>query len=639
MQQKKILVVDDNEAIHYDFRKALEINKKNNGALNELRNKVFSDASVSSAATSFPSFIIDSAYQGFEAIELVKKSSERQENYSLAFIDILMPPGIDGVTTIEKLWEIDPDLQIVICTAHSDYSYEEMYQRLKGSDNFLILKKPFDIIEILQLVSSLTRKWELNRQARQQLKRQREQINDYFQEADFLYRLSQLSQTEFSTKDALQFYVNEICNLRDWSIGHIYRIEKNEDESVWLHSTDIWSVQDKNQLKKSHSEIKKNILKSGKGLAKKILETRKAYLIEDLSEDQELPQIHALIKEGIKGALAIPIKLYDAVIAVVEFFSINPIHKNQQLSDLTLAAANQLGLLLERRRNEKELKENYKKLQDLYTEMQNTQAQLLQHAKLVSIGQLAAGVAHEINNPIAFIKSNTETLHQYIKTYRNLFDHLNTVFSQLDLTTQAHWKNLVEQKNFEFIMADSEEIIKESLEGLDRVGAIVSDLKSFSHTDEAEIQEADIHHCIDVTLKMIWNELKYNCLIIKDYGEIPFLHCYPRQLNQVFMNLLVNASQAITHQGEIKITTRCIDEAIHISIKDSGEGINPENIEKLYDPFFTTKPIGTGTGLGLSISYNIIKKHGGKIKVESELGKGTTFIVILPLHGIEQLEN
>ncbi|RUR11626.1 ATP-binding protein [Legionella sp. km772] len=634
MQQKRIMVVDDNEAIHYDFRKALEINKKNNSALHELRNKVFSDSSIVNASTSFPSFIIDSAYQGLEAIELVKKSVEKQDPYALAFIDMLMPPGIDGVTTIEKLWEIDPDLQIVICTAHSDYSYEEMYQRLKGSDNFLILKKPFDIIEILQLVSSLTRKWELDKQARQQLKRQSEQINYYFKEADFLYRLSQLSQTEFSTKEALQFYINEICSLRDWSIGHIYRAEREEDETVSLHSTDIWYVRDKNQFKKYQNEVKKTVLKAGEGLAGKILETKAAYLIEDLSLDPELTHTQTLISNGIKGALIIPIKLYDTVIAVVEFFSLKAIHSNQQLSDLTLAAANQLGLLLERRRNEKELKENYKKLQALYTEMQNTQAQLLQHAKLVSIGQLAAGVAHEINNPIAFIKSNTETLNQYIKSYRELFEYLNNVFSQLDLSTQKQWKTLVEQKNLGFIITESEEIIKESLEGLERVGSIVSDLKSFSHTDEAEIQEADIHHCIDVTLKIIWNELKYKCLIIKDYGDIPPLRCYPRQLNQVLMNLLVNASQAIAHQGEIKITTRCIDEAIHISIKDTGEGISPENIEKLYDPFFTTKPIGTGTGLGLSISYNIIKKHSGKIKVESEVGKGTTFTIILPLTGV-----
>ena len=635
MQQKRILVVDDNEAIHYDFRKALEINKKNNGALDELRGKIFSDSSLSSVYTSFPSFIIDSAYQGLEAIELLKKSVEEQEHYALAFIDMLMPPGIDGVTTIEKLWEIDPDLQIVICTAHSDYSYEEMYQRLKGSDNFLILKKPFDIIEILQLVSSLTRKWELDKQAREQLKRQSEQLNYFFREADFLYRLSQLSQAEFSTKETLQFYVKEICSLRDWPIGHIYRAERNEDESISLYSTNIWYVKDKKRFKKYQDEVKKRIFQSGEGLPGRVLETKEPYLIEDLRLLENFSQAQTLVKNGIHGALAVPIKLYDTVIAVVEFFSEQPIHKNQQLLDLTSAAANQLGLLLERRRNEKELKENYQKLQSLYKEMHNTQAQLLQHAKLVSIGQLAAGVAHEINNPIAFVKSNIESLRHYIKNFRTLFDHLNTVFSQLDVPTQEHWHNLLEQKNLPFIVTDSEEIIKESLEGLERVGEIVADLKSFSHMDEAEIQEADINHCIDVTLKMIWNELKYKCLVIKDYGTLPPLRCYPRQLNQIFMNLLVNASQAIAHQGEIKITTSYFDKAIHISIKDTGEGIKPENMEKLFDPFFTTKPIGTGTGLGLSISYNIIKKHSGAIQVESEEGKGTIFKIILPLNGVQ----
>ena len=635
MQQKRILIVDDNEAIHFDFRKALEINKKNSGALNELRGKVFSDASKSNAYTAFPSFFIDSAYQGLEAVELIRKSIEKHEPYALAFIDMLMPPGFDGVTTIEKIWAIDPDLQIVICTAHSDYSYEEMYQRLKGSDNFLILKKPFDIIEILQLVSSLTRKWELDKQAREQLKRQSEQITYFFQEADFLYRLSQLSQKEFSTKEALQFYINEICILRNWPLGHIYRAERNEDESISLHSTEIWYVNDKYRFTNYQTEVKQALIQSGQGLPGKVLERKEAYLVEDFSSEEEFIHTQTLIKEGIKGAMTIPIKIYDTVIAVVEFYSDQPINKSQQLLGLTLAAANQLGLLLERRRNEKELRENYKKLHSMFIELQNTQTQLLQHAKLVSIGQLAAGVAHEINNPIAFIKSNTETLSHYIKDFRTLFDHLNIVFSQLDPTTKEHWKNLIEQKNLAFTITDSEEIIKESLEGLDRVAEIVSDLKSFSHTDEAEIQEADLIHCLDVTLKMIWNELKYKCLVIKDYDDIPLLRCYPRQLNQVFMNLLVNAGQAIEHQGEIKITTRIIDNAIHISIKDSGEGIPQENLEKLFDPFFTTKPIGTGTGLGLSISYNIIKKHKGEIKVNSEIGKGTTFTVILPLAGVE----
>jgi two-component system NtrC family sensor kinase len=332
--------------------------------------------------------------------------------------------------------------------------------------------------------------------------------------------------------------------------------------------------------------------------------------------------------------LAIPIKLYDKVIAIVEFFSEQPITHNQQLLDLTTATANQLGLLLERRRNEKELKANYQKLESLYKEMQSTQAQLLQHAKLVSIGQLAAGVAHEINNPIAFVTSNVEVLNDYMNTFKELFAHIEGLVSQ-NSTQKESWDEITEDRNLDFIISDSKDIIAESLDGLKRVKDIVSDLKTFSHTDEADIQDADINHCIDVTLKMIWNELKYKCTVIKDYGELPLLHCYARQLNQVFMNLLVNAGQAIEEQGEITITTRCLDDTIYVSIKDSGEGIPSENMEHLFDPFFTTKPVGTGTGLGLSISYNIMKKHGGTIKVDSAgKGQGTTFTLELPLKGV-----
>jgi signal transduction histidine kinase/CheY-like chemotaxis protein len=634
VEQKRILVVDDNEAIHYDFRKALEINK---GAieLEETRNKLFPELhTLSNSYPTFPAFIIDSAYQGLEAVELLKSKMEKNQRYALAFIDMLMPPGIDGITTIEQLWKIDPDLQVVICSAHADYSYEELYQRLKGSDNFLILKKPFDVIEILQLVSSLTRKWELDQQARLQLKLQSDQLHYFFQEADFLYRLSQLSQTEFSTKEAMQFYVEGICSLRDWPVGHIYRAEKNKhDESISLHSTEIWYVNDKERFKNYQKIVNKTTIPSGIGLPGRVLESKAPYWIENLKFDNNIPQAKVLIASGLRGALAIPIKLYDTVIAVVEFFSEHPITHNQQLLDLTSATANQLGLLLERRRNEKELKANYQKLEALYKEMQSTQAQLLQHAKLVSIGQLAAGVAHEINNPIAFVTSNIEVLREYINTFKDLFAHLNTVFSK-DSTYQKSWEHITEEKNLSFIINDSEEIIRESMEGLERVKDIVSDLKSFSHTDEADIQEADINHCLDVTLKMIWNELKYKCTVIKDYGTLPLLRCYGRQLNQVFMNLLVNASQAIPHQGEIKITTRCLDDAIHITIQDSGEGISAEHMEKLFDPFFTTKPVGTGTGLGLSISYNIIKKHSGTITVQSTPGKGTTFTLIVPLKGV-----
>lgn len=633
MDQKRILVVDDNEAIHYDFRKALDVNKNNN-QFNDIRDKIFPEKTIKQTHKAFPTFIIDSAFQGLEAVELVEKGIEQNQRYLLAFIDMLMPPGIDGVTTIEKLWKIDPDLQIVICTAHADYSYEEIYDRLEGSDNFLILKKPFDIIEILQLAASLTKKWELTQQARSQLNRQQEQINFFFQEADFLYRLSQLAQTEFFTKDALQFFITGICSLRNWPVGHIYPIEENQN-ALELASTSIWHLKEEERYKFYKEAVSDIPGRAGIIPAHFVLDTKAPYWIENLNSSESFPAAKHLIESGVVGALAIPIMIYDNVIAIAEFFSEQPLHKDQQLSELTIASANQLGLLLERRKNEKELNSNYKQLQELYVEMQNTQAQLLQQAKLASIGQLAAGVAHEINNPIAFIISNTGILNNYIKHIKEVFYDLTAYFADSP-TAKTHWDELSSNKNLPFIMSDIEEILKESLEGLERVREIVADLKSFSHMDEAELQDADINHCIDVTLKMIWNELKYKCVVMKHYGKLPTLRCYARQLNQVFMNLLVNASQAIIgNQGEITITTQFVDNAIQVIIQDNGEGIPAEYLEKLFEPFFTTKPVGTGTGLGLAISYNIVKKHSGEILVESPgRGKGTKFTVILPVPGV-----
>jgi signal transduction histidine kinase len=157
----------------------------------------------------------------------------------------------------------------------------------------------------------------------------------------------------------------------------------------------------------------------------------------------------------------------------------------------------------------------------------------------------------------------------------------------------------------------------------------VIDLKDFAHPGEQKLQYADINRNLDSTLNVVWNELKYKTKVIKDYGDLPEVRCYPQQINQVFMNLLVNAAQAIEKKGEIKIATRALDGQVEIKIGDTGSGISKEDLSKIFDPFFTTKDVGKGTGLGLNVAYNIIKKHKGSIDVESELGRGATFIIRL----------
>ena len=183
----------------------------------------------------------------------------------------------------------------------------------------------------------------------------------------------------------------------------------------------------------------------------------------------------------------------------------------------------------------------------------------------------------------------------------------------------------------DYVLNDITPLIEESLNGAARVTRIVQNLKSFSRVDHAEYTAADINECIESTLNIVWNELKYKSTVEKEYGELPLTKCYPQQLNQVFMNLLVNAAQAIEKEGIIKIKTWSADGAIHISISDTGAGIPEEKINKIFDPFYTTKEVGKGTGLGLSISYDIVKKHNGEIHVRSEIGTGTEFLIHIPV--------
>lgn len=256
-------------------------------------------------------------------------------------------------------------------------------------------------------------------------------------------------------------------------------------------------------------------------------------------------------------------------------------------------------------------------------ELLEAHGQLLQSEKMASIGQLAAGVAHEINNPIGFVSSNLGTLGNYISDLLSLAETARTC---------AEGKALADKIDLDFLSSDIPALLAESKEGLHRVMKIVQDLKDFSRVGEIHWQIADLHEGLDSTLNIAANEIKYKCTVTKHYGEIPPIYCLPSQLNQVFMNLVVNAAQAIETQGEITIRTECVgSEAIRISISDTGGGIAPEHINHLFEPFFTTKPIGKGTGLGLSLAWGIIVRHHGRIEVTSELGKGTTFVITLPI--------
>ncbi len=281
----------------------------------------------------------------------------------------------------------------------------------------------------------------------------------------------------------------------------------------------------------------------------------------------------------------------------------------------------------ERRRAETQLRQHNEVLEKLNEQLTQTQAQLAQSEKLASIGQLAAGVAHEINNPIGYVHSNIGTLQKYLTDLMALL----TAYEQLPST--ADIDAMRKKIDVEFLREDIPSLISESQEGITRVKKIVQDLKDFSRVDSSqEWQTADLHHGIDSTLNIVNNEIKYKADVVKEYGFLPPIECLPSQLNQVFMNLLVNAAQAMGQErGCITIRTGIAGDHAWLEFADNGGGMPQEIQQKIFDPFFTTKPVGKGTGLGLSLTYGIVQKHHGRITVQSQEGQGTVFRIELPM--------
>ena len=299
----------------------------------------------------------------------------------------------------------------------------------------------------------------------------------------------------------------------------------------------------------------------------------------------------------------------------------------------------------------RELKETYNQiksknenLERTLKKLKDTQAQMLQSEKMATIGQIAAGVAHEINNPTGFVSSNIGTLKDYqsdlkalIKKYRRLTSDLKTMVAKKKLSSSIAEQveeivGLETEVDIDFIQGDILDLIQECSDGIERIKKIISDLKDFAHPGEDELKETDINKGIESTFNFVAYELKYKAKITKDYGQLPTIKCYPQQLNQVFMNMLVNAAQAMEKTGEIKVTTRHVKDNIEITISDDGPGIPEKNLTKIFDSFFTTKGVGKGTGLGLNIAKDIVKKHNGTINVESKVGEGTTFTIQIPVH-------
>ncbi|MDM8541534.1 ATP-binding protein [Desulfococcaceae bacterium HSG9] len=331
-----------------------------------------------------------------------------------------------------------------------------------------------------------------------------------------------------------------------------------------------------------------------------------------------------------------------------DIFYLRKPFNSDEIRQFARAFTNQWNLEYEKKRLTAQLERAKDELEDMNENLQEKvkkQAEsLIQSEKMASLGVLSAGVVHEINNPMAFIKGNLSSIKKYNVRIKALFDKYKNLMACLRrqelpqaMKSLGEIQQFIKKEKINFIMEDIVDLADESLDGVNRVVNITQNMKAYSRKDDATLDYIDLNANLDATLTILRNELKYKVEIIKDYGELPQVKCYPQQMSQVFMNIIANAAQAIKEQGSITLKTRFTkkgrrknDDFVQIEITDTGIGISQEKILKIFDPFYTSKPVGEGTGLGLSIVWEIIQKHGGTIYADSEEGVGTAFTITLP---------
>ena len=366
--------------------------------------------------------------------------------------------------------------------------------------------------------------------------------------------------------------------------------------------------------------------------------------VETLDQSVDVPTARAF---GVRSAVMMPLRIKDVVFGVLNVTSSEPGRVGEADLELLSAVANHVALALDRaesfqtieelsrsledkvRVRTEQLRTAHEELQAAYRELQATQMQLIQREKMASVGQLVAGVAHELNNPIGFIYSNVTTLEDFVRRLRAMLEAYRAApLAEGDRARlQAEW----DTRKVDYALKYLDSMIQGIREGAERARKIVRDLRVFARTQDDVWQSVDIHEEIESSLTLLNHLLKDRVSVHRKYGDLPEVECIRSQMDQVFLNLLANAAQAIPGLGAITIETRRDGPTAVIGIADTGPGIPPEIMDRVFDPFFTTKPVGEGTGLGLSISYEIVKKHGGEIRAESPAEGGAIFTVRIPI--------
>jgi two-component system NtrC family sensor kinase len=578
---QRVLVIDDNCAIHEDFRKIFDGDQRGE-SLDAAAANLFGNIETVARKT----FRIDSAYQGREGLALVQKAQAEGAPYALAFVDVRMPPGWDGIETIEHIWAVYPDLQVVVCTAYSDYSWDEMHQKLGDSDRLVILKKPFDTVEVLQLAGTLTEKWWLLQQTRQ---------HTLELEATIARRTEQLRKSE------------EQFRLITENVADLIAIVDREGHRLY------------------NSPSYERLL---------------GYTRDELNATLAFTQIHPEDRDRVIAAAR---QVNEAGVGQVLEYRMQ--HKDGSWRTLESHGApfrNTAGEIEGVLTVARDVTE--RKQADL--ERHAMEVQLRQAQKLESIGRLAAGIAHEINTPTQYIGDNARFIRDaftdlapVLQTPRQLLDAARE--NRLTPELLQSVEDLLQKADVDYIIAEVPKAIDQSLQGVDRVAKIVRAMKEFSHPGNTEKTQVDLNRCIESTVTVARNEWKYVADMVTDFDpDLPPVTCLPGEFNQVILNLIVNAAHAIgdTHRegsgpkGTITVTTKHDRGWVEIRIRDSGTGIPEAARGKIFDPFFTTKSVGKGTGQGLAIARSVIvDKHGGTICFETETGQGTVFILRIPV--------
>jgi two-component system NtrC family sensor kinase len=584
----RLLIVDDNRAIHDDFRKIFSPEETSFTQFESASAALFGEEKAQCNTAGGRCFQLDSAYQGQEGLAQVHQALAEGKPYAMAFVDVRMPPGWDGVETTAKIWEVDPDLQIVICTAYSDYSWNDMLQKLGQSERLIILKKPFDPVEVLQLANSLVQKW-------QRLQDSKDTVTDLVKTV--AARTAEVVRGQEMFKE----------------------IFENSPEGIFQIAPDGSFLVANPTLAGIHGYASPN----------EMLEHLTDVRSQRYFDPQRFGELQRrLEREKVVREFESEIKCKDGSRKWI----------SESVCKVAAADGSTLyyqGFVLD-----------ISAQKEAQRQRNVMEVQLRQAQKLEAIGQLAAGIAHEINTPTQYVGDNTrflqdsfQSLQPILQSHQELLQGARNNSLTPELLARA--EQTLAAGDLPYLFAQIPAAIGETLEGVARISKIVRAMKEFSHPGGQEKSPADLNRAIESTVTVAHNEWKYVAEMKLDLDpELPPVPCFLGEFNQIILNLVVNAAHAIgdvtkRNPGAKGLITICTCwEAGHIEVRvgDTGSGIAEANRPHIFEPFFTTKEVGKGTGQGLSIVYgSVVKKHGGSVRFETELGKGTTFIIQLPL--------